>query len=361
MQDSFHEEARKNGFSYDSSQQRLIEEFVKLDYALCQRRREKSFWQQLKRRFAKETLAPTTGLYIWGGVGRGKTFLMDIFFENLRLKKKVRRHFHRFMQDVHDTLKTLTQTEDPLSVVADRMAKDAQIICFDEFFVSDIADAMVLGTLFGHLFDRGVTLVATSNVVPDELYKSGLQRDRFLPAIELLKKHTQIFELDGGEDYRLKVLRQLNFYHTPAKPSMDKLHEYFSKIHPEVCHKEKTLVIHHRPINTIRRGDGVVWFDFFDICGGPRSSADYIEVAKCFHTVLVSSVPELNKQLENEARRFIALVDELYDHKVKLILSADVPMVELYQGSKLEFEFQRTESRLIEMQSQEYLAKAHIP
>lgn len=360
MRNRFQSEAKKNAFSFDDSQLTLIEHFLALNSELTSKAHNNTLWEKITRKLV--TKPAVQGLYIWGGVGRGKTFLMDLFFDEIALTRKHRRHFHRFMQDVHGQLKQLKETPDPLSVVADEMAHNIDLICFDEFFVSDIADAMVLGTLFSELFARGVTLVATSNAAPDDLYLDGLQRERFLPAIELIKKHTKVFHLDSGTDYRLRLLEQVEFYHSPLDhESNANLKRYFDQINPEAGVRDQVLTIHKRPIKTQLRGDGIVWFTFDEICAGPRSPSDYIEVARCYHTVLVDSIPVLTRELENEARRFIALVDELYDHKVKLIVSAETVLTELYQGTKLAFEFQRTQSRLIEMQSHDYLSRPHIP
>jgi cell division protein ZapE len=310
----------------------------------------------------RPSITPVRGLYIWGPVGRGKTMLMDSFFESLTLPYKMRSHFHRFMHDVHSELKQLNKVEDPLDEVAEQLASKARVICFDEFFVNDIAEAMILGTLFAGLFRRGVTLVATSNVAPDQLYKDGLQRQRFLPAIALLEKHTQVLELEPGVDYRLRLLEQAEIYHFPLDEEADEnLRRYFNDIAPEQGQQEAALVLNARDVMTRRLADGVVWFDFQSICGGPRSQEDYIELARCYHTVMISGIGQLDRESEDEARRFIALVDEFYDRNVKLIVSAEVPLEDLYQGHRLVFEFERTRSRLQEMQSHEFLARPHLP
>lgn len=311
---------------------------------------------------------PVRGLYLWGGVGRGKTFLMDIFFHALPFEDKLRLHFHRFMQQVHAELKTLKDEQDTLRIVAERLAKRTRVICFDEFFVSDIADAMILGRLFQHLFRYGVTLVATSNIPPDELYKNGLQRRRFLPAIEQIKRYCEIMNLDASIDYRLRMLEKAEIYHWPLDGAADRaMEEYFKALSPEEesddSHKTGTehLIINNRSIRVRRLGEGVAWFDFSALCEGPRSASDYIEVAREFHTVFISNIPILDSTKENEARRFVALVDELYDHQVKLITSAEESIYDLYRGTKQQFEFQRTQSRLIEMQHKAYLALPHAP
>lgn len=304
------------------------------------------------------------GLYFWGGVGRGKTYLMDNFFESLPFDQKLRAHFHRFMRRVHAELKKLDGKKNPLKLVADIIAAEARVICFDEFFVSDITDAMILGTLMEELFARGVTLVATSNIVPDELYKDGLQRARFLPAIELLNKHTLVVNVDGGVDYRLRALEQAELYHHPLGASADESLECsFKSLAPsgaEICSGQE-IEVEGRMILCRCVSEGVIWFDFVELCDGPRSQNDYIELAREYHTVILSNVPALGREKDDQARRFVNLVDEFYDRQVKLIISAELPLGELYSTGKLDFVFQRTVSRLLEMQSHEYLAKPHRP
>ncbi len=309
---------------------------------------------------------PERGLYFWGGVGRGKTYLMDMFFDALPMDKKLRIHFHRFMRLVHQELATLADTKNPLDVVADRIAGQAKVICFDEFFVSDITDAMILAGMFDALFARGVCLVATSNIAPDGLYKDGLQRARFLPAIELIKQHTEVLNIDGGVDYRLRTLERAELYYTPLDAGADvSLLQSFQQLAPQreaqdSGHKKDTSIeIEGRRIHARYLADDVVWFDFDAICDGPRSQNDYIEIAKEFHAVLISDVPQMGPDNEDRARRFINLVDEFYDRNIKLVLSAAVDLPDLYQNGRLVFEFQRTCSRLQEMQSHDYLAAAH--
>ena len=301
-------------------------------------------------------------MYLWGSTGRGKTWLADLFYQCLPFPEKLRRHFHRFMADVHGDLQAHASHADPLALVADRLAGRTRVICFDELFVSDIADAMILGTLFERLFARGVTLVATSNVPLQALYRDGLQRARFLPAIAALETHTEVVHLGGDTDYRFRLLERAEIYHAPLDAAAEAgLQRFFAASAPEDTLNRGDLRVLGRVIPVRCRADGVVWFDFGAICGGPRSQADYIDVARSFHTVLVSGVPAFTPALENEARRFIALVDELYDHSVKLILSAAVPVQALYAGNRLGFEFRRTTSRLEEMRTQAYLAAPHRP
>jgi len=302
------------------------------------------------------------GLYFWGGVGRGKTFLMDLFYEELSVKKKKRLHFHRFMREVHRKLRDFQGEPNPLKKVAASFAGQASIICFDEFFVSDITDAMLLAGLLDEMFRLGVTLVATSNVEPDHLYENGLQRRKFLPAIELLNAHTLVHNLDGVLDYRLRALESAEIYHCPLDDAAEiGLQVAFHSISPDEGKVAVVLPIEGRDIATRRCGDGVVWFEFAALCDGPRSQNDYIELARLFQTVLVGNVTKFSEKKEDQARRFISLVDEFYDRSVKLIISAESPILDLYQGQRLAFEFQRTESRLQEMQSKEYLARQHKP
>ena len=318
----------------------------------------RGWWFRLQDRLA----GPVRGLYIWGDTGRGKTWLVDLFHQALPFDAKLRQHFHRFMATVHHELAGLSGERDPLAVVADRIARRTQVICFDEFFVSDIADAMLLGTLFAHLFDRGITLVATSNIPPDRLYEGGLQRERFLPAIGLIKHHCDVLHVGGRTDYRLRALERAELYHAPLDAGAGSaLTRCFESLAPPACRLSGPLTVNDRDIATVRRADGVAWFEFADLCDGPRSQADYIEIARTHHSVIVANVPRLDETLDNAARRFVALVDEFYDRNVKLVLSAAVGVQELYAGSRLAFEFRRTRSRLEEMQSVAYLARPHLP
>lgn len=319
------------------------------------------------QRFIKQLQAPPApirGLYFWGGVGRGKTYLMDNFYESLPFPEKMRMHFHRFMRRVHTELKKLAGEKNPLKKVADNIRAETRVICFDEFFVSDITDAMILGTLMQELFARGVTLVATSNIVPDNLYRDGLQRERFLPAIALIKMHTQVVNVDGGVDYRLRSLEQAQLFHTPLGEETEQaLVECFNSLLPlhATVERNQALEIEGRRISCRYQSDDIVWFDFVALCDGPRSQNDYIELAREYHTVIISNIPELTTKKEDQARRFINLVDEFYDRQVKLVLSSEKSLETIYSGQRLVFEFQRTVSRLLEMQSKLYLEKPHRP
>jgi cell division protein ZapE len=300
------------------------------------------------------------GLYIWGGVGRGKTYLMDLFFHSLPFKNKQRSHFHHFMQSVHEQLKKHADQANPLDLIADRIAAKTRIICFDEFFVADIADAMLLGTLLTNLFARGVALVATSNIPPDKLYKDGLQRARFLPAIEQLKEQTEVLNVDGGTDYRLRVLeRAMSWFDANAAATRLEFEKLFDACAGEPGETGVAFILNHRKLHAERRANDVIWFTFKQLCDGPRGQADYIELARCYHTVLLSDVPILDALQDNQARRLISLVDEFYDRGVKLIVSGFGPLETIYRGATFKFEFERTTSRLIEMQSKDYLAREH--
>lgn len=309
------------------------------------------------------TLEPVKGIYLWGGVGRGKTYVMDVFYDSLPFPQKMRTHFHRFMRRVHGELAQLKEHKDPLKTVAKVIAGEAKVICFDEFFVSDITDAMILAGLLEELFSRGVTLVATSNIEPGELYKDGLQRARFLPAIDLIGKYTEVFNLDNGIDYRLRTLEKANLYHTPLGGGAQKaMGECFESLVPDLSaiRVDVSISVEGRQIQALKVADDVVWFDFMSVCDGPRSQNDYIELAREFHAVLVSNIPLMGAFNDDQVKRFIYLVDEFYDRKVKLILSAEKPIHELYVEGRLSFEFQRAVSRIREMQSHDYLACAHL-
>lgn len=303
---------------------------------------------------------PVQGVYLWGDVGRGKTFLMDLFYSTLATKRKSRKHFHRMMGEIHARLRILKDHEDPLDRVAAEIARDVSVLCFDEFFVSDIGDAMLLARLLDGLFRRGVTLVATSNVRPADLYATGLQRDRFLPAIALLEQHTNVVQLADGADYRLRRLQDVGTYLTPHDAAAGaKLERFFDDCAASAGIEDPVLDILGRPVIAKRCAADVAWFEFAAICEGPRSAQDYVELARRFQTVIVSGVPVLTPGDNDATRRFISLVDEFYDRRVKLMLSAEAPAERLYLGKKLAFEFRRTISRLSEMQSAEYLHEAH--
>ena len=299
------------------------------------------------------------GIYLCGDVGRGKTMLMDIFYESLPIKNKLRLHFHSFMIMIHKELNRLKSKKNPLGLVAKDISKKAKIICLDEFSISDIADAMILGNLLKELFHRGVTLILTSNTEPDKLYLNGLQRERFLPAINLIKKNTNIFFLNSNNDYRLSFLEKADIYQYPITEDNNiKIKNYFNMMAANKIENKSYININNRKINTIKISDSIIWFNFDDICSSPRNKNDYIEIIKYYKTVIITNIPVLTLDHENQARRFITLIDEFYDRKVKMIFLAAAAIDNLYSGKKLAFEFKRTISRLKEMQSYEYLSKS---
>ncbi|CAO95348.1 cell division protein ZapE [Erwinia tasmaniensis] len=306
--------------------------------------------------------APVRGLYMWGGVGRGKTWLMDMFFRAIPGERKQRLHFHRFMLRVHQELTELQGHSDPLQIVADRFKAETDLLCFDEFFVSDITDAMLLGTLMEALFSRGITLVATSNIPPDNLYRNGLQRARFIPAIEMIKQHCEVMNVDAGIDYRLRTLTAAHLWIAPlGAETSEEMERMFVALAGRSPQAHEALEINHRQLPTLGVAEGVVAMSFTALCGEGRSQHDYIELSRRFHSVLLYDVPVMIYNTEDQARRFLALVDEFYERHVKLVVSAETSLFEIYQGTRLKFEYQRCVSRLQEMQSEEYLRLAHLP
>jgi cell division protein ZapE len=355
--------AAAGGFTPDPAQLAALQHLERLRNELIRAER-RSMAARLMTRFSglPGHGAAVRGVYLWGSVGRGKTWLMDLFFDSLPFTLKRRSHFHRFMQSVHEGLAAHRDEADPLAGVASDIAAGARVICFDELFVSDIADAMLLGTLFSHLIDRGVSLVFTSNVPPAGLYRDGLQRQRFLPAIALLEKHTENVCVDGSLDYRLRQLTQAPIYLQAATAHASQaLREIFEDLADGPGDADGRIDLAGRPVAVVRESENVVWFRFESICEGPRGKDDYVEIAREYQSVIVSDVPEFTASREDAARRFIAMVDEFYDRRVKLILSAVAAPSQLYRGEKLRFEFERTASRLIEMQTEEYLATQHRP
>jgi cell division protein ZapE len=307
----------------------------------------------LKRLFSRPEVP--RGIYMWGGVGRGKSFLMDSFYLVLPVQRKTRLHFHEFMRGVHRELDELKGMANPLDEVARRVARKYRLICFDEFHVSDIADAMILYNLLKALFANGVSFVMTSNYAPDTLYPDGLHRDRMLPTIALLKEKLDIMNVDAGVDYRKRTMEQVEAYHAPLGAEADRaLRHAYAKL-AETADEEGRIRIEEREIRCLRRAGGLIWFDFATLCGGPRSQNDYLEIASRFHTVILSGIPRMSAAMSSEARRFTWLIDVLYDHRVKLLMSAETAPEELYTEGMLANEFHRTASRIIEMQSREYM------
>jgi len=311
---------------------------------------------------APDPIEPVRGLYVWGGVGRGKTHLVDLFFENLPIKEKLRLHFHRFMVLVHAELRKHPNVQDPLEIVAEEFARDTRLLCLDEIHVHDITDAMLLGELFRHLFNRGVTLITTSNVEPNGLYHNGLQRQRFLPAIALLQKHTRVLHVGGDIDYRTRALEQAGTYHLGTGDLTDeKLSKEFHILTGLERHQgNRYLKVNNRELRVVMWDDGIAWFTFHQLCEEPRSTDDYIQLAEYFHTIMVSDVPVMGTLQDDAARRFVNMIDEFYDRSVNLVVSAEAEPAKLYTGKRLAFEFERTASRLQEMQSHEYIAREHL-
>jgi len=323
-------------------------------------RLQKNTRPSLLRRLMREPAESIRGMYLWGSVGRGKTWLMDIFYESLPGTEKQRIHFHRFMHRVHDSLNQLCNVQNPLSRIALEWSRHCRVLCLDEFIVTDIADAMLLSGLLESLFASGITLVTTSNLPPGELYRDGLQRTKFLPAIALLQNHTRVIHLKGDMDFRLRILEQSEIFHWPLD---DKAHQNMVSSFDRMaagCELENTLQINDRPFQAVRRGDGMIWFEFSELCEKPCGSKDFIEIARAFNTVMLSNMPQLQEEDWNAARRFMILVDEFYDRGVKLLLSAQTPVESLYTGKRLAMEFARTTSRLVEMQTHDYLARPHL-
>lgn len=344
------------GYREDPAQLAAMHQLQRLYEALLSGRPRQSWSDRLLRR----PLQPVRGLYVWGGTGRGKTYLVDTFYECIPFAEKSRLHFHAFMQDIHSRLQGLPRTPDPLQVVARQLAKRLRLLCLDEFHVSDIGDAMLLGGLLQALFIRGVTLVATSNIPVDELYMEGLQRDRFLFAIDLIKQHTESVHLQGEADYRCEHLDNAGTYHVGSTAQTQAMmREHLQRLAPGPIGENVEVELSYRKVPALARADDVVWFDFAELCERPLWAADYLELAQRFHTLLVSGVPAMDEARDDAAKRFMHLIDALYDHNVKLVLSAQVSPMQLYTGRYLQFAFQRTVSRLTEMGGHRYLARPH--
>ena len=355
VREAYQAELKARGYQSDPAQLRAVDALQRCadDWAAYKDKRSNSF----KKLFNKPDIPK--GVYMCGGVGRGKSFLMDCFYNAVPIRRKTRLHFHEFMREVHRELAGLKGTVNPLDELGKRMARKFKLICFDEFHVADITDAMILHRLLAALFDNGVGFVTTSNFKPDDLYPGGLHRERILPAIELLNQRMEVVNVDNGTDYRRRTLEQVELYHTPLGPEADAaMNEAFTRL-ASGGDEDPVLHIESREIKARRRAGGVVWFDFKQLCGGPRSQNDYLEIASQFHTLLLSDVPHMPVRMASEARRFTWLVDVLYDRRVKFILSAEVAPELLYTEGPLAHEFPRTVSRLNEMQSAEYLALPH--
>ena len=341
----------EKGYHADAAQMKAIDRLQVFydDWVIYKQARSSPLRKLFKRP------AIPRGVYMWGGVGRGKSFLMDAFYQTVPLKRKARLHFHEFMQGVHRELEQVKGQSDPLDAVALKVAKRYRLICFDEFHVSDIADAMILYRLLLKLFEHGVSFVMTSNYEPSALYPDGLHRDRILPAIKLIKDRMDVMNVDTGVDYRRRTLEQVRMYLTPLnEQTRQELREAFDHL-ADGAPREPVLTVQNRELRAVALSGSVVWFDFDTLCGGPRSQNDYLELAGRFHTVILSDVPRMKASQSSEARRFTWLIDVFYDHKVKLIISAECEAEELYTEGRMSNEFHRTVSRILEMQSKEYL------
>ena len=342
-------------FMPDEAQAQAVQELDRVWKELLTRYKAS---KKVFRRFRRQTYPK--GVYMWGGVGRGKTWLMDQFYDAVPFRRKTRMHFHHFMQHVHKELNKLSGQRNPLDAVADQIYKNAVVICFDEFFVSNVTDAMILSDLFQKLFERGITLIATSNIAPEGLYKNGIHRDRFMPTITLVQKNCVVLNVDAGIDYRLRVLKQAQLFKYPlSSDAQSWMLERFQSLTLTQTKSNTPIMINNRVVETLGHTEDVLWCEFSELCFKPRSPADFIEIANIYNTVLVSNIPNLTDFLSEGTRRFIYLVDEFYDRGVKLLLTSEDSIIELYEGQKLAFEIERTRSRLLEMQSDDYLHSEH--
>lgn len=358
---AYQRDLKKHAFVADPAQKRAVDALQRLyDELIANSSRHPSFLQRLYRMMTEPAKKPVKGLYIWGGVGRGKTWLMNLFYEALPFDDKLRLHFHHFMIAVHEKLTELDGVKNPLQRIASDFARNYRVLCLDEFIVTNITDAMLLSGLLEALFNNGVTLVATSNRIPDDLYKNGLQRERFVPAIALIKHFTEVLHMDGATDHRIALLEQDNMYYTPiTEDTENRLKEHMHTLAPGAISHHRVLTIHKRPVAAYMHADEIAWFEFDVLCNTPRAAPDYIELARDYHTIILSGVPVMDENNDDKARRFIYLIDELYDRSVKLIISADAAPEKLYTGEMLRFAFNRTSSRLIEMRSKAYLEQPH--
>lgn len=349
------------GLKNDSAQEKVVDAFAQIQASILKEANDAS---KLVNKFIRRlTNRPSSvnGLYLWGDVGRGKTWLMNLFMDSLTIKNKKRLHFHHFMIGIHEKLAQMPSQKNPLKKIAKDFSDKYQVLCLDEFIVTNITDAMLLYGLLEGLFEYGVTLIVTSNRIPDHLYKNGLQRERFLPAIELIKQHTKVMQLDGGIDHRLALLEKADIYISPVTDTTHQyLYEQLEALATDTIKTDEVITILKRPIKTQYCADEIAWFTFDALCDAPRAAADYIELAKQFHTIILSDVPTMDEYLDDKARRFIYLIDEMYDRRVKIIISAETPAELLYSGDLLKFAFRRTLSRLTEMRSETYLSRPHL-
>lgn len=352
----------------DPAQQQALQQLAQLQQQLANyNRQRRTLSHRIQAFFSRHSHAPQgtpQGLYLWGAVGRGKTWLMDMFYDTLEIeneqgKNKLRLHFHHFMRSIHDQLSLIGDCKNPLQTIARSFASKHQVLCLDEFHVSDISDAMLLYGLLHHFFIQGVVIVATANQPPDELYKNGLQRERFLPAIELIKHYMSPVALAGKTDHRLRLLEQTNNWHISSQHSQAELERSFNALATTPAQRNQSIHLNYRKIHSLMLASDIIWFDFDALCGDQRGPADYIELARQYQSIFVSDIPQMDDNQNDKAKRFITLIDELYDHRVKLFASAAVAAERLYSGQQLAFEFQRTVSRLLEMHSHTYMQQAH--
>lgn len=365
MLEEYQKQVELKHYQKDKAQQAAVEQLHLLQLELSEHVKQSAHWLNRLKDFMGIKRPKPLGLYIWGDVGRGKTWLMDMFYDTLdpepfNNKQKLRLHFHHFMQAIHDQLSLIGEHRHPLKHIARSLARRHLVICLDEFHVSDITDAMLLYGLLDELFKQGVVLLATSNIPPDNLYKNGLQRNRFLPAIDLIKRFTTTFKLDGQQDHRLRLLEKADTWYIANEKNNQLLQQRFEELASSHIQSDLKVTINHRQILSRFHTQDMLWFEFNIICGYQRSSSDYIEIARQYHSVFISNIPQLNDSDNDKARRFINLIDEFYDRNVNILISAETEPALLYQGQLLAFEFRRTQSRLEEMRSHEYLERSHM-
>ena len=345
---------RREGFHHDPAQACVVEHTQRLYEDLLLASLARVWW----RRLPGLTPRPVRGLYLWGGPGRGKSYLVDSFFDCLPFPEKRRVHFHRFMLSVHQQLGELPKTPNPLVIIARRLAAEVRVLCLDEFHVCDIADAMLLDGLLKAMFEQGITLVTTSNIEPAQLYQDGLQRDRFLQAIERIQRRLEVVRLEDDTDYRTRTLERSGTYLVSVDGrARDWLEEHLQALAPRCLRREEPLSVNGRAIPTRALAEGVAWFHFDALCRQPCSTRDFLELAQLFHTLLLEEVPDFHEGADEAARRFIHLIDALYDHRVKLVLSAAAEPEGLYRSGRLGDLFVRTASRLAEMRTRQYLGQ----
>lgn len=366
IQDEYTRQLQLKQYQDDAAQLNIVEQLQQLQLNIRQHLlQSQTTGSRIASVFGRGPVSPQ-GCYIWGDVGRGKTWLMDMFFDTLDERylvkqRKIRLHFHHFMRAIHDQLSLVENRKQPLKVIARAFARRYRVICLDEFHVSDITDAMLLYGLLQQLFAEGIILITTSNQPPDELYKNGLQRERFLPAIQLIKQHTRTLELNGAVDHRLRLLEKADCWYPDTPSSEKEMQQRFAELANSPAQRQHKITINYREIETCLLSHDIIWFVFEAICGDQRGSNDYIEIARQYHTVFISHIPEMDDSQNDRARRFINMIDEYYDRNVKLLCSAEVEPDKLYTGKQLAFEFRRTLSRLEEMRSHEYLKRPHKP